>query len=129
MATTSIAINTQLLDITEVQPYSIENPTDVQCFNEIRQVLEKYNYEDRFGICLLHKHFDVFSDERLVESCDFSNRILTIEPVNVESIASTDNLIETSWNLSAKKPIPAVSCDTYCWSDSSGKHNRSHTKE
>lgn len=129
MKTSSKIQNSHLLDISEINPFSKDNPKDVQCFDEIRQVLKKYNYLDRFGVCLLHRHFDVFSDECLIESCDISTRTLTIEPIKQNNIISKGQLIETSWNLSPKKPIPEVSCETYCWVDSKGEHQWSHKKE
>lgn len=129
MTTTSSIQNDHLLGITEVRPFSPHDPKDIQCFDEVRQALEKYDCLSRFGICLLHRHFDVFSDELLVESCNHSTRTLTIEAVKRANLDSKGSLIETRWNLNPKKPIPAVSCETYCWEDSKGKHHLSHKKE
>ena len=40
---------------------------DHEVLNDLREVLQRHGYTHRSGICLLHKHFDVDSDECLVE--------------------------------------------------------------
>jgi hypothetical protein len=121
--------NATLKDINSVEPFSPENPRDIKCFDEIRGVLVKYGYLDRFGVCLLHRHFDVFSDEKLVESCNHSARVLSITPVSDSELPTNGTLIETSWSLNQAGPLRPVSCNTYCWEDSNGSHNTSHSKE
>lgn len=88
-----------LHSITEVQPFGNE-ANDVACFNELRDVLAKHNKLERFGLCLLHKHFDVKSDEILVESCDTLNRTLTIRPEKVNpKVGQEDDLMDTNWRF------------------------------
>ena len=96
---TSNLINT-LQNIDEVHPFGKE-ANDEACFNELREVLKKHNKLERFGMCLLHKHFDVTSDEILVESCDTQNRTLTIQPekANINN-EGNENLMETNWRFS-----------------------------
>ena len=36
---------------------------DAVCFKDIREVLIKHNALDRFGMCLIHKHFEMSEDE------------------------------------------------------------------
>lgn len=88
-----------LNNIAEVQPFGNET-NDVACFNELRDVLAKHNKLDRFGLCLLHKHFDVKPDEILVESCDILNRTLTIRPEKVTPKPGQKNgLMDTNWRF------------------------------
>lgn len=46
-----------LKDISEVQPYDAQE--DRALFAELAQVLRKYDADDRFGVALLHDHFEV----------------------------------------------------------------------
>jgi hypothetical protein len=126
---TTTITNAHLRDITDVRPFSQDDFSDVQCFSELRAVLKKYGFLDRFGVCLLHKHFDVFSDERLVERCDHSARTLEISAVKDVELRGNGRLIETSWSLAPSGFGREVSCETFCWEDDRGKHNRSHRKE
>lgn len=82
-----------LKDIHEVEPI---NDTDYECLAEIREILEKHNKRERFGVALLHKHFDMANDELLVEQSDKNERVLTIKPVKKKSAGK---MIETIWAL------------------------------
>lgn len=42
--------------IDNVRPIDDE---DLPCLNEIFEILKKHNCIDRFGVALLHKHFDL----------------------------------------------------------------------
>lgn len=89
-----------LQGIDELKPLGKE-ANDMVCFQELRDVLKKYDKLDRFGLCLLHKHFDVKDGEVLVESCDVNNRTLTIQPEQVGLTANADeDLLETNWRFS-----------------------------
>ncbi|MEB2373375.1 hypothetical protein QMO12_29770, partial [Klebsiella pneumoniae] len=46
--------------IDNVRPIDDE---DLPCLNEIFEILKKHNCIDRFGVALLHKHFDLQEDE------------------------------------------------------------------
>lgn len=63
--------------ITQVKPVSDE---DADLLVEIRAVLEKYDALSRFGLQLLHKHFDLRSGEVLQEETDEDSRISIIKP-------------------------------------------------
>lgn len=93
-----------LNDIDEVEPL---NETDYECLRAIRQVLLKHNKIDRFGVSLLHKHFDVQDDEQLVEFCDSANRCLTIKPIKT---AETMKSIGTMWKLTEDENKPIFEC-------------------
>lgn len=70
---------------------------DYEVLNEIKEILCKHNYTDRFGITLLHKHFELENDEILLEETDEENRT---QKVYVEKKNDNDdNIIETMWKF------------------------------
>lgn len=84
-----------LPDIEKVIPRSQE---DEACFQEVRAVLEKHGKLQRFGLCLLHNHFDLAADEVMAETCDDANRTLTIRPVKASQVGE-GKTIETIWRM------------------------------
>lgn len=97
----------RLPDIDEVRPYG---PEDDACFDELRAVLEKHNALRRFGITLLHQHFDIAPGEVIVENVDKENRILVSAPVDSSGVGSS---VETSWRFEAEKKKQKV-CESRC---------------
>lgn len=86
---------------------------DSACLAEVRSVLSKHGRLDRFGIVLLHKHFELDADEALVETIDQENRILTVQPVKRRDVAGA---IPTQWSLASEDA--AQWCQTSCiWTD------------
>ena len=57
----------RLPDLHEVKPMG---PDDANCLEQLREVLIRNGAVDRFGITLLHDHFEVQPDELLVETCE-----------------------------------------------------------
>jgi len=55
--------------------------SDSAVLEEIRGVLEKHGCLDRFGIALLHRHFEVSPDEMMLETTDESEREHWVRPV------------------------------------------------
>jgi hypothetical protein len=45
-------------------------------------LIVKHNVHEQFGVCLLHKHFDLFNDERLVRAINLREKTVTITPSN-----------------------------------------------
>lgn len=99
---------------------------DQDCLDEIRAVLKKHKKLDRFGVCLLHGHFLVKSDEIMLESCDVDKRELTIRPVSL-SVIPEKQLRETMWRLgdSTATQVCMMSCVA---NGSTGRHERKHVK-
>ena len=62
---------TDLHHIADVRPI---DESDAQCLEEVRLVLQKHNALDRFGVALLHSHFDLASDEMMLETTDAERR-------------------------------------------------------
>ncbi|MCC2274011.1 hypothetical protein LKL35_00910 [Streptomyces sp. ET3-23] len=71
-------------------------PEDERFVRDLVAVLEKHGNLDRFGLCLLHDHFPVASDEILVETHDISARTLQI---SVEKAATTEHTRPSQWRF------------------------------
>jgi hypothetical protein len=54
---------------------------DAACLEDIRQVLARHNCLGRFGISLLHSHFDLADDELLMETTDLDRREQLVRPM------------------------------------------------
>lgn len=93
-------------DISAVAPFSSE---DAACFSELRDVLIKHGSLDRFGISLIHRHFDIAPDEEMMEYTDVENRTLVVKPVKLSDI-DWENITVTHWRLTAGKKIATVGC-------------------
>jgi hypothetical protein len=84
-----IAVNESKIVLQPMQWGSLKDIDDVQkigdsdkdCLEEIRQILEKHNMLDRFGVSLLHNHFDLADDEIMLETTDVSKREHWVRPV------------------------------------------------
>lgn len=70
---------------------------DYAVLNEIKEVLCKHNYTDRFGVTLLHKHFELKQDEILLEETDEESRIQKIYVQKKDE--DNTNVIETMWKF------------------------------
>ena len=107
--TTIAGARLQLPDIDDVTPFGSQ---DQDCIDELCQVLDRYGALERFGIMLLHQHFELGPDEVLVEAADVDSRVLTIRPQKVGQLGST---IETSWRFG---PLTGQQrCETLCEKD------------
>ena len=109
-----------LKDIDDVEPI---NDRDTDCLAEIRGVLKKHGKLERFGVALLHSHFDLANDEIMLESSDEKNRTLMIKPIK-ESEAG-DNNVGTIWMLQEGDAKAMAWCRRYCKKGFWG-HSESH---
>jgi hypothetical protein len=113
---------TALKQIEDLRPI---NDDDYAVLEELRQVLLRHGYQDRFGVCLLHKHFDLNPGEAALEESDEAARISTIRVVP-EDVARA--AMETAWRFSADIDIKAGrKCDVTCKGDGSPTHIRKHS--
>lgn len=114
MRTTSIQIApmqwASLPDIADVPKLA---DTDYECLDAIRDVLIRYNVINRFGIHLVHKHFNVTPDEVLVEYTDVGARTLhsRVEK-RAEEAAGLSSRIETMWTFVGDAATRV--CDQQC---------------
>ena len=95
-----------ILDIRDVEPRS---EADDVLFREVYEVLEKHKALSRYGVTLLHKHFDVADEEMLVEATDRTARVQTIRAIQKSELAN-EPVIETSWRLDTGYPLTTCVC-------------------
>lgn len=108
-----------LRHIDDVAPLS---EADFAVLAEIGDVLRKHGLNERFGVCLLHKHFDVAEDEELVEETDEERRVSTL---SVRPRGDSSNAIETMWRFSTG-PSAVTKCERKC--DKNYGHKPIHDK-
>lgn len=82
---------------------------DREVLDELYSVLKRHGAERRFGLTLLHSHFDMDDDEILVERVDSEARTITIS-VEREGDFEPRQLIATSWRLDAGRADPILRC-------------------
>jgi hypothetical protein len=97
-----------LLYIDDVEPVSEQ---DLACIAEIKDVLRKHNRLSRFGISLLHGHFDVADDEVMVETCDVKERTLLSRPIKKSALDGM-TMIETNFRLDTGSAL--MTCVSQC---------------
>ena len=111
-----------LTDIADVPKISEE---DKEVLAAIRSVLVEHNALGRFGIHLLHKHFEVKEDEILVEYTNVDERTHHIQVEKRTSAAEPDKRIETMWSFTADGATQV--CDQQCVYNS-GHQNRHYPR-
>ncbi|PJC95810.1 hypothetical protein GQ37_025365 [Janthinobacterium sp. BJB1] len=93
-------------DISAVQSLQAD---DLACFRELRDVLLRYGALERFGISLIHRHFDIDDDEELMEYTDAAARTLTVKPVKKSDIDWNHTTI-TNWKLTEDEEVARIGC-------------------
>ncbi len=83
--------------------------SDLELFTELREVLSRHGALKKFGIFLLHQHFEVAPDEVMMERTDVDNRRQLIEPVKIDTLKGKES-IETSWRLDIDGPVMYCRC-------------------
>lgn len=115
--------HSKLTDIDEIEPI---NDNDFTVLEELRAVLAKHDYTERFGVVLLHKHFDVSQDEVLMETTNDQTRT-SIVKVEKASEIKKDDTIQTMWKFGRNHEIKAVTeCVLVC--QKFFGHNLKHKK-
>lgn len=97
-----------LKNIDEVEPL---NDSDHDCLTEVRDVLKRHGKLDRFGVALLHSHFDLQPDEIMLEAVNEADRTLVTSIVKQTSEPA--NHIGTIWSLRDDATTMAY-CKQYC---------------
>lgn len=72
-----------LRHIADVRPIDDD---DGPILSEIRDVMEKHNCLDRFGITLLHNHFELDDDEVMMETTDLDRREHLVRPMKLREL-------------------------------------------
>lgn len=98
---------------------------DKDCLAEVRDVLKKYGNLDRFGISLLHTHFEVAPDEILLETTDEQKRTQIIRPVKKADLENRTEFspMVTAMRLVEGEHVAVQQCT--CGRDKDG-HNKTH---
>lgn len=108
--------------IEDMEPIS---ETDFDVLKEIREVIFKHGYEDRFGVCLVHKHFEILPGEIALETSDDEARVSTIRVVEEKE---ANDAWQTAWKFS--KDIDDIksgrNCRQYCQGFGIAGHSRKH---
>jgi hypothetical protein len=115
----SDADNNDLPHVDLVQPL---NDADTPCIEELRAVLKKHGALNRFGITLLHKHFDIAPDEVLIERTDEASKVQTIRPYKKADVDTCAQ--QTAWRLSDQKAV--MGCYRVCIRDGDRGWHTSH---
>lgn len=108
-----------LQDIDDVEPV---NDTDTACLQAIYQVLKQHGKQARFGVTLIHKHFDMGDDEVLLEHTDVAGRRLMLAPAKLgsEEVASS---VQTSWMFAEADGEVIRACYRRCFRNVWGEHS------
>lgn len=103
-------------DVDEVRPI---DETDYAILNEIKDVLLKHNAINRFGVNLIHRHFELQKDEIIFETTDVEKRSQRIEVCPSSIIVDNKRVLETQWVFNGGS---AVVCVGYCDYNQGHKH-------
>ena len=95
---------------------------------EIAGVLRKHGCVDRFGVFLIHKHFDLSDDEIPVEYTDVENReqITVVEKRSVDPHSDLKTM-ETAWKFESVTTESVTVCVLRCIFNQG--HKRFHVRE
>jgi hypothetical protein len=107
-----------LADIDDVRPI---DDTDAPVLDDVRAVLQKHGYLDRFGVALLHRHFEVGDGELMLETTDVSAREHWVRPVSRAEL-SAKGLTTQSTILRFDESGPVQDCA--CLTDKDGHTGR-----
>jgi hypothetical protein len=103
--------------------------SEADLFGEIRELLKRHGVEKKYGLALLHKHFDLADDEVLMEYTDIKNRTLITKPAPRSEVSG--NAVETVWSLESGTMTTA--CVGFCYynpaTGHTGAHEHGHEKE
>lgn len=95
-----------LRDISEVAPFDPEK--DAKLFREMYKLLKVHDAVGRFGITLLHDHFEVNDGEVLVETHNEQSRTLAIKPYRSQELKESYELQPTNWRFDENGEVVAM---------------------
>lgn len=108
---------TMLNDLMPIDaPERALSAADVECLQEVRAVLARHDQMNRFGVTLLHKHFDVADGECLIETTDSDRREQSITVMRREDLDGQE-VIETAWRFFPGHNVgaPMMGCIMGCF--------------
>jgi hypothetical protein len=98
-----------IIDISETEGFTA---SDAACFAEVRDVLSRYGLLDKYGMSLIHRHFDIEDDECLVEKVDADARTLSVQPMKKADLKPGSTTV-TMWRLTTGEKVAEVGCQCY----------------
>lgn len=98
-----------LPSIHDVRPI---DDADRACLDEIRGVVERHGKVNRYGVALLHQHFELREGEVLVEHCDLDARTLSTAPQAATSEV-LERYIPTIWRFDGHVANACSYCPTH----------------
>jgi hypothetical protein len=105
-------------DLDEVPPL---DDADLDCMNELRDVLARHGRLGRFALQLVHKHFDLGPHEVLVETSDPATREQRLRVQPRDRLATLD-AVPTAWLLGADGPAVVCVCANRGGEGHRGRH-------
>ncbi len=113
------------LDFPHIDDVERRGEADAALFAELKAVLERHGATARFGVTLLHTHFEIGADEVLVETCDAATRTLVTKPYPRE-LALARPTIDTNWRFDVAGEV-AQECWQWCfWDNDAQAHLKEH---
>lgn len=103
--------------VTEVDPVSEK---DRETLEAIKDVLIKNNAVDRFGVHLIHKHFDLADDEIIMEYTDEEARTQFTQVEKYSEAFATGKPLETQWRFS--RETASMGCVGFCHYNNGHRH-------
>ncbi len=100
--------NVSILNEVPSSSYTLSG-RDAACIQDIVSVLKKHNCLGRFGLTLLHRHFDIEEGEILAETNNPVCRTLLLEPIEKNELKNF-NYYETAWRFDNEKPVTTCVC-------------------
>jgi hypothetical protein len=113
---------TQWANLPDIADVPRIGPEDIRVLSDLRDVLQRNNAVGRFGINLLHRHFDIGDDEILVEYTDEEARVQKIQVEKLSCVQQSEGLIETNWTFD--RDTASLVCRGVCVYDRG--HRRQH---
>jgi hypothetical protein len=112
----------ELTHVDDVEPLGT---SDEQVMEDIRNVLERHDALSRFGIFLVHKHFELAPDEYILETTDEDAREQRLSVVRGDN--PDENTIQTMWQFDKYGETAVTQCVLRCHYDSG--HKQRHKRE
>ena len=100
-------------------------PTDDPCIAEIKAVLKRHGLDKKYGLTLLHKHFDLAADEIMIEHTDLANRTLVSRPEKADAFPEA-NLMEVTWSLDSDTLMAGCIWKCFYTSGANPPHSSHH---
>lgn len=98
-----------IINISEAEGFTSR---DAACFKEVRDVMGKYGLLDKYGISLIHRHFDIDDDECLIEKVDVDSRTLSVAPMKKRDL-QPNSTTTTMWKLTKGDEVAEIGCQCY----------------